>query len=58
MYKLIVDYSAEFKKGTIFYVISESKYIGVTSYVLQSEEMRGKIVLSEADLKNKFVPWN
>ena len=55
-YKLIEDYSAIYKKGTIFYVIADSKFIGVISYVLQSEDMRGKIVISEEDLKRKFAP--
>lgn len=58
MFKLIKDYSAIYKKGTIFYVIADSKFIGVKSYVLQSEDMRGKIVISEEDLINKFVQLN
>ena len=58
MYKLIVDYSDMYKRGTIFYVIADSKFIGVTSYVLQSEDMRGKIVISEEELKHKFVLLN
>ena len=57
-YKLIEDYSAIYKKGTIFYVIADSKFIGIITYVLQSEDMRGKIVISEEDLKSKFVPLN
>lgn len=55
-YKLIVDYSAQYKKGTIFYVIADSKFIGITTYVLQSEDMNGKIVISEEELTHKFVP--
>jgi hypothetical protein len=54
-YKLIEDYSAIYKKGTTFFVISDSEFIGVKSYVLQSKEMRGKIVISEEELKHKFV---
>ncbi len=57
-YKLIEDYSTMYKKGTVFYVIADSKFIGVISYVLQSEDMRGKIVISEEDLKRKFIPLN
>lgn len=58
MYKLIEDYSDLYIKGTIFYVIADSKFIGITSYVLQSKDMRGKIVISEEELREKFVPLN
>lgn len=55
IYKLIEDYSNKYKKGTEFFVISDSEYIGVKSYVLQSEGMRGKIIVSEEELITKFV---
>lgn len=58
LFKLIEDYHIMYKRGTIFFVISESEFIGVKSYVLQSEDMRGKIVVSEDELKNKFVSLN
>jgi hypothetical protein len=58
IYKLVEDYSVTCKKGTKFFVISDSEFIGVKSYVLQSENMRGKIVVTEEDLKNKFVSLN
>lgn len=58
MYKLVSDYSNKYKKGTLFFVISESKYIGVVTFVLQSENMEGKIVVSEEELKNKFIALN
>jgi hypothetical protein len=58
IYKLVEDYSAIYKKGTTFFVISDSEFIGVKSYALQSENMRGKIVVTEEDLKNKFISLN
>lgn len=58
MYKLIENYSDMYKKGTVFYEIANSKFIGITSYVLQSEEMKGKIVISEEELRKKFVLLN
>ena len=55
MYKLVTDYSHMYKKGTTFFVISDSEFIGVKSYVLQSENMREKIVVTEEELQTKFV---
>lgn len=55
LFKLIEDYRNIYKSGTRFFVISESEFIGVKSYVLQSETMSGKILVSEEELKNKFV---
>lgn len=47
-----------YKKGTKFFVISESEFIGVKSYVLQSEDMSGKIVVAEGELRKKFIALN
>ncbi|KMY49874.1 hypothetical protein [Bacillus loiseleuriae] len=58
LFKLIEDYHVMYKIGTKFFVISESEFIGVKSYVLQSEDMRGKIVVSEEDLRKKFISLN
>jgi hypothetical protein len=58
MLKLIEDYPSTYKKGTKFFIISDSEFIGVKSYVLLSEDLRGKIVVSEEELKNKFVSIN
>ncbi|MBA9029092.1 MULTISPECIES: hypothetical protein [Bacillaceae] len=58
LFKLIEDYRTMYKKGTKFFVISESEFIGAKSYVLQSEDMRGKIVVSEEELRKKFMSLN
>jgi hypothetical protein len=53
-YKLIKDYKDKYKKGTIFFVISESEFIGVKEFVLQTKNLDGKIILSEKELKVHF----
>jgi hypothetical protein len=53
-YKLIKDYKDRYKKGTIFFVISESEFIGVKEFVLQTKNLDGKIILSEKELKDYF----
>ncbi|MFJ7976616.1 hypothetical protein JNUCC23_09365 [Peribacillus sp. JNUCC 23] len=58
LFKLIENYRNMYKKGTKFFVISESEFIGVKSYVLQSEDMSGKIVVSEEELRKKFIALN
>lgn len=55
MYKLTEDFSSVYKKGAKFFVISDSEFIGVKSYVLLSEDLRGKIEVTDDALKNKFV---
>ncbi|MEH7493210.1 hypothetical protein [Neobacillus niacini] len=53
-YKLIKNYKDRYKKGTIFFVISESEFIGVKEFVLQTRNLDGKIILSEKELKEHF----
>ncbi|MFJ7747620.1 hypothetical protein [Peribacillus sp. NPDC097295] len=55
MYKLTEDFSLIYKKGARFFVVSDSEFIGVKSYVLLSEDLRGKIEVTDDELKNKFV---
>ena len=55
MFKLIEDFSSAYKKGTKFFIVSDSEFIGVKSYVLLSEDLRAKIEVTEDELKNKFV---
>ncbi|PLS16815.1 hypothetical protein CVD28_17265 [Bacillus sp. M6-12] len=58
MYKLIKDYKDFYKKGTKFFVISYSEFIGVKEFVLQSEELKGKIIVTEEELKKHFLSLN
>jgi hypothetical protein len=53
-YRLIKDYRDIYNKGTIFFLISESEFIGVKEYVLQTKNLDGKIILSEQELKGFF----
>lgn len=53
-YRLMKNYRDKHKKGTIFFLISESEFIGVKEYVLQTKTLNGKIILSEKELKDYF----
>jgi hypothetical protein len=57
-YKLIKDYKDTYKKGKKFFVLSESEFIGVKEFVLQTQELEGKIIVTEKDLKNNFKRVN
>jgi hypothetical protein len=54
-YKLTKDYKDIYKKGTTFFVLSESEFIGVKEFVLQTKELTGKIIISEKELKDHFI---
>ena len=53
-YKLIKKYRDKYKKGTTFFLICESEFIGVKEFVLQTQNLDGKIILSEKELKDHF----
>ncbi|CAH0302179.1 hypothetical protein SRABI96_04643 [Peribacillus sp. Bi96] len=55
MFKLIKDDLSTYKKGTKFFLISHSEFIGMKSYVLLAEDLKGKIEVTEEELKSKFV---
>lgn len=57
-YKLIKDYKDFYKKGTKFFVLSESEFIGVKEFVLQTKKLEGKIIVTEKELKNNFISIN
>ncbi|MDQ0273267.1 hypothetical protein [Cytobacillus purgationiresistens] len=52
------DFEDRFKKGTKFYVVSESEFIGVKEYVLRTQDLEHRIVISEAELQKNFIPMN
>jgi hypothetical protein len=54
-YKLKKNYKKIYKKGTIFFMISESEFIGVKEFVLQTQELEGKIIINEKTLEQYFV---
>ncbi|CAG9606515.1 hypothetical protein [Pseudoneobacillus rhizosphaerae] len=57
-YKLMKDYKDFYKKGTKFFVLSESEFIGVKEFVLQTKKLEGKIIVSEKELNDYFKRIN
>ncbi|MBO0999071.1 hypothetical protein IOC57_15155 [Bacillus sp. SD075] len=55
MFKLIEDDPSAYKKGTKFFLISHSEFIGVKSYVLLAEDLKGRVEVTEEELRSKFV---
>ncbi|WP_442594437.1 hypothetical protein [Neobacillus sp. D3-1R] len=53
-YKLKKNYKGIYKKGTRFFVLSESEFIGVKEYALQTKSLAGKIIVSEEELEIYF----
>lgn len=43
-----------YKKGTKFYLIVESEFIGVKEFVLRTEDLSVRISLSESELFKNF----
>ncbi|MGG0719805.1 hypothetical protein ABE096_19765 [Robertmurraya massiliosenegalensis] len=43
-----------FKKGTLFYMIVESEFIGVKEFVLRTEDLSERISISEEELEKNF----
>ena len=44
-----------FKRGTEFYLISESEFIGVKEYVLKTKDLRNKVSLNEKEFLRNFT---
>ncbi|MEH7238017.1 hypothetical protein [Bacillus sp. JJ1562] len=44
-----------FKKGTQFYLIAESEFIGVKEYVLRTKDLTDSISISENELLKNFI---
>jgi hypothetical protein len=55
-YKLTKNYKDLYKRGKIFFVLSESEYIGVKEVVLQTKKLEGKVIVSEKELSEYFKP--
>lgn len=43
-----------FKKGTQFYLIAESEYIGVKEFVLRTIDLSDRISINESELLENF----
>lgn len=44
-----------YKKGTCFYLIVESEFIGVKSFVLRPLDLSAGIEIGETEMKNYFI---
>lgn len=45
----------EYKRGTQFYLIAESEFIGVKEFVLRTTDLTGRVSINEAELRKNFV---
>ncbi|AST91317.1 MULTISPECIES: hypothetical protein [Sutcliffiella] len=54
VYKLKSQFKG-YKKGTQFYLISESEFIGVKEFVLRTKDLTSSISLSEREFLQYFV---
>ncbi|MDQ1146023.1 hypothetical protein QE429_002850 [Bacillus sp. SORGH_AS 510] len=54
IYKLKKNFNG-IKKGTQFYLIAESEFIGVKDFVLRTKDLAIRISVSEKELQNNFV---
>jgi hypothetical protein len=54
IYKLKNDFKG-LKKGTQFYLIAESEFIGVRDFVLRTKDLAIRISINERELHNNFI---
>jgi hypothetical protein len=45
----------EYKKGTEFYLVSESEFIGVKEFVLRTKDLTNRISINESELLKNFT---
>ncbi len=43
-----------YKKGTQFYLVAESEFIGVKEFVLRTVDLRYRIAINESELQQNF----
>ncbi|WP_462411596.1 hypothetical protein [Neobacillus sp. Marseille-QA0830] len=44
-----------YKKGTQFYLIAESEFIGVKEFVLRTKDLTNRISINESEFGKNFV---
>lgn len=44
-----------YKKGTHFYLVSESEFIGVKEFVLRTKDLANRISINESELLKNFT---
>ncbi|NMH68365.1 hypothetical protein HF072_06185 [Bacillus sp. RO3] len=45
-----------FKRGAAFYLIAESEYIGIKEYMLRTQDLSKRIIVSEREMEKYFFP--
>ena len=45
----------EYKKGTLFYLIAHSEFIGVKEFVLRTKNLENRISINESELLKNFT---
>ncbi|MGM0840160.1 MAG: hypothetical protein ACQEWE_05505 [Bacillota bacterium] len=44
-----------FQKGSHFYLIAESEYIGIKEYVLRTRDLSRRMMISEKEMEKYFI---
>ncbi|MBO0962263.1 hypothetical protein J1P26_21405 [Neobacillus sp. MM2021_6] len=44
-----------YKRGTLFYMISESEFIGIKEFVLRTEDLTTRIMINESEFLSHFM---
>ncbi|KAA9028557.1 hypothetical protein [Niallia endozanthoxylica] len=44
-----------YEKGTEFYLIAQSEFIGVKEFVLRTKDLTNRISISESELRKHFI---
>ncbi|WP_026562685.1 hypothetical protein [Bacillus sp. J37] len=57
IYKLKKNFKG-FKKGTQFYLIAESEFIGVKEFVFRTKDLAIRISVNESELVHNFILLN
>ncbi|MCA1036586.1 hypothetical protein LCL90_18240 [Bacillus infantis] len=57
-YRLKTGFNGRFKRGTVFWLIAESEFIGIKEYVLRTKDLEHRIQISEEELMKHFVRLN
>ena len=44
-----------YQKGTLFYLIAHSEFIGVKEYVMRTKDLENRISINESELQKNFT---
>ncbi|KOP82823.1 hypothetical protein ACFFHH_05870 [Cytobacillus solani] len=53
-YRLINEFKS-YERGTKFYVVAESEFIGVKEYVLRTRDLKRRLIITEVELNRNFL---